>query len=155
MGYIEEIRELVGHRPIILVGANVIISNQDKEILLQKRLNGQWGLPGGLMELGETIEDTARREVLEETGLFIGELDLVGVFSGNKYFFKLKNKDEFYSVTVVFFANDISGQLIIDHTESQELTFFNIETLPINIESEYNDYIDHWLGISKSNSINL
>ena len=75
MGYIEEIRALVGHQPIILVGAIVIVSNPQGEILLQQRKHpkGYWAIPGGLMELKETTEDTARRELLEEAGLTVGE----------------------------------------------------------------------------------
>ncbi|WP_347342956.1 NUDIX domain-containing protein [Lysinibacillus pakistanensis] len=63
------LRQYVGHQPIILPGSAVIILNNANEVLLQKRYEGGWGLPGGLMELGESLEDTAKREVFEETGL--------------------------------------------------------------------------------------
>ncbi len=54
MGYIEDIRKLVGHRPLILVGAVVVMVDEHGRILLQQRKfpKGSWGLPGGLMELG-------------------------------------------------------------------------------------------------------
>lgn len=58
--YVSELRKLVGHRPLILVGATTIIINDENKILLQKRKTtayGRWGLPGGLMELGESIEE--------------------------------------------------------------------------------------------------
>ena len=54
-------------------------------MLLQKRYDGGWGLPGGLMELGESLEDTAKREVLEKTGLVIEDLKLLEIFSGPEY----------------------------------------------------------------------
>jgi 8-oxo-dGTP pyrophosphatase MutT (NUDIX family) len=73
MGYIEELRKLVGNRPVILTGAKVIVFNALGQILLQYRTDTKmWGLPGGLMELGESLEETALREVQEETGLTIG-----------------------------------------------------------------------------------
>ncbi|WP_241773238.1 hypothetical protein [Bacillus sp. LL01] len=47
MEYYKYLRQYVGHRPVILPGSVVIIVNDQNEILLQKRLNGKWGLPGG------------------------------------------------------------------------------------------------------------
>ncbi|GAA0596481.1 hypothetical protein GCM10009001_10750 [Virgibacillus siamensis] len=86
MDYVKNLRKLVGHRPLILTGSVVIAVNEHDELLLQQRTDGGWGLPGGLMELGESLEETARREVKEETGLEIGRLELLDVFSGQDYF---------------------------------------------------------------------
>lgn len=72
MSYIENLRNVVGHQPLILVGTAVAVINNEGEILLQKRRDGVWGVPGGFMELGESTEEAGRREVLEETGLEIG-----------------------------------------------------------------------------------
>lgn len=70
MGYILELRKQVGHRPLIMTCAGVLLLNEKRELLLQKRAdNGLWGYPGGSMELGESFKDCARREVQEETGL--------------------------------------------------------------------------------------
>ena len=65
MGYIEDLRKLIGHKRIVLNGSLVIIENKDGKILMQKRTypKGKWGLPGGLMELGESTAETAVREV--------------------------------------------------------------------------------------------
>ena len=81
MGYIENLRAAVGNQPLILVGVAVAVLNETGEILLQKRMDGLWGVPGGFIELGESTEDAGRREVLEETGIEIGKLDLVGVLT--------------------------------------------------------------------------
>src|SRR5215213_6141534 len=83
MPYVQELRAIVGQHPLILVAAGVLICNPAGELLLQRRSDDQlWGIPGGSMELGESAEETARREVWEETGLTVGELRLFGVFSG-------------------------------------------------------------------------
>ena len=82
MGYMEELRALVGHRRVILNGSVAVVRNGEGKILLQLRDDGRWGLPGGLMELGESCEETARRETKEETGLDLGRLTLLGVWSG-------------------------------------------------------------------------
>jgi ADP-ribose pyrophosphatase YjhB (NUDIX family) len=67
----------------------VAVINGQREFLLQKRYDGQWGVPGGFIDLGESAEEAGRREVLEETGLEIGKLNLVGVFSGKQHYVKL------------------------------------------------------------------
>lgn len=55
------------------------------------------------MELGESMEDTARREVFEETGLCLGELKLIDIFSGSDNFVTAQNGDEFYCVTAAYY----------------------------------------------------
>ncbi|MFF2447845.1 NUDIX hydrolase [Neobacillus sp. NPDC058068] len=131
MGYIEELREIIGTRPLILVGAVVAVIDSHGKILLQKRPEGIWGLPGGLLELGESAEEAGRREVFEETGVEIGELQLVDVFSGKQYFRKLANGDEFYPVTIAYFSKDIKNSTIkIDGVESIDAGFFDIRELP-------------------------
>ncbi|MCH4827952.1 NUDIX hydrolase [Planococcus halocryophilus] len=141
MDYVKDLRALVGHRPLILSGSVVLVINQKNELLLQHRNDGGWGLPGGLMELDESLEDTARREVKEETGLDIGDLRLLGVFSGPDYFFKVANGDEFYSVTAVFLSNDVKGKIQVDESESVEMQFFKLDSLPVGLTEEYRSYI--------------
>ncbi|MER2127846.1 NUDIX hydrolase [Solibacillus sp. FSL H8-0523] len=131
MSYIENLRKVVGNEPLILVGVAVAVINDNGQILLQKRQDGIWGVPGGFMELGESTEEAGRREVLEETGLEIGKLDLVGVFSGKQHFVRLPNGDEFYPVTVAYMAKDIIGGVLqADGQETTEAKFFNLNELP-------------------------
>ncbi|MDW0117101.1 NUDIX hydrolase [Sporosarcina thermotolerans] len=134
MGYIEDIREVVGNRPLLLTGVGVGVFNEKGEILLQKNLDGRWGIPGGFMELGESAEETGRREVLEETGIEIGKLDLVTVVSGSHTHTVLKNGHEYYSVTIVFVSKDIQGgALKADGVETTEACFFKLQELPENL----------------------
>ncbi|UFT98369.1 NUDIX hydrolase [Radiobacillus kanasensis] len=142
MNYIEELREKVGHRPLILPGAVVVLINNKNQVLLQHRTDGGWGLPGGLMELGESLEEAARREVKEETGLVVGELYLVNVFSGPEFYFKVDNGDELYSVTAVYISRDFNGEWNIDQNESLEVRFFDFDQLPNNLTEEYRTYLD-------------
>lgn len=145
MNYVKELRELVGNRPLILPGAVVIIQNDQNEVLLQHRSDGGWGLPGGLMELGESLEATARREVQEETGLVVGELKLLGVFSGEEYFLKVANGDELYSVTAVYSTMDVKGNVEIDGVESIDLQYFSLTELPEGLTPANRGYIEPYL----------
>jgi 8-oxo-dGTP pyrophosphatase MutT (NUDIX family) len=131
MGYIEDLRKIIGTRPLILVGAVVGVIDEQGRILLQQRPNGVWGLPGGLLELEESAEEAGRREVFEETGIEVGELELVGVFSGKQYFVKLPNGDEFYPVTIAYISKDLKNSKIqIDGVESIDARFFDLQELP-------------------------
>ncbi|HXZ66570.1 MAG TPA: NUDIX domain-containing protein [Streptosporangiaceae bacterium] len=60
--------------------AAVITDDHDRALLIQRADNGHWEPPGGVLELGESIEDGLRREVLEETGLHIEPQHLTGVY---------------------------------------------------------------------------
>lgn len=147
MGYVEDLRKIVGHRPLILVGSVVIILNEHNEVLLQKRTYpyGVWGLPGGLMELTESTEECAKREVLEETGLTIGRLELLSISSGAKNYVKAKNGDEFYVVTVVYVTKEIvSGEAKVNDDESLAIQYFPLSQLPEKMVGSHRKAIDEY-----------
>ncbi|MFD1031630.1 NUDIX hydrolase [Metaplanococcus flavidus] len=145
MEYFKELRKFVGHRPLILPGAVVLIINEQNEVLLQHRIDGNWGLPGGLMELAESLEGTAAREVEEETGLKVTTLELVGVFSGPEYYMKVSNGDEFYSVTAVYATKDYSGDMEPNPDETQDLRFYAFDQLPSGLSQSYRNFIEAYL----------
>ena len=75
--YIKDIRNKVGHEPIILNFAGGILVNQSNQVLLQKRSDlNQWGLPGSALEFGETAESACRREFIEENAIYVKNLDI-------------------------------------------------------------------------------
>lgn len=150
MGYVEDLRKIVGHMPLILVGAVVVIVNDRNQILLQKRRHhpaGRYGLPGGLMELGESTTETAQREVYEETGLAVGDLHLIGVFSGKKNFIKAPNGDEFYVVVTAYWTNEYSGELKVNDSESLSLEFIDADRLPDNIPESHKEIINRYKAL--------
>jgi 8-oxo-dGTP pyrophosphatase MutT (NUDIX family) len=149
MEYYKYLRQFVGHSPIILPGSVVIILNEQNDVLLQKRHNGSWGLPGGLMDLGESFEDVAKREVFEETGLRVENLKLLNVFSGSDYYLKIENGDELYSVTAVYYTKDVSGEMKIDYSESVNMQYFSIHNLPVELTDEYRGFIKQYIDCEK------
>ncbi len=68
----------LGIRPSV---SAVIFDRRGRLLLQQRSDGGQWGLPGGSVEIGESVTDAVRREVLEETGLIVSVRRLVGVYS--------------------------------------------------------------------------
>lgn len=143
MSYVENIRKLVGNTTLILVGSVVVILDKEDRVLLQKRNDHtkKYGLPGGLMELGESTEKTAIREVKEETGLDVQSLNLINVFSGEDYYMELPNGDKFYCVTIGYYTTDYSGTIEMDTVEGLALEFFHIDNLPENIIGSHREVL--------------
>ena len=137
--YVSELRRLVGSRPLLLVAAGVVVRASYGAILLQRRTDdGLWGLPGGAIEPGESLEEAARRELLEETGLVAGELRLLDVYSGPEFFHQYPNGDQAYVVGATFLAEGLDDQTPLpDGGESSELGYFALPWLPADV-SPYN-----------------
>ncbi len=143
MGYISELRKYIGHNPLISDGATVAVI-KDKRILLNLRSDTKtWGIPGGSLEIGETLEETAKRELKEETNLDCDKFTLLNVFSGKDFYFKYPNGDELYSVIALYLADNFKGGLKITDDESIDLGFFSKSELP-NLESRAKLIVD-WL----------
>jgi hypothetical protein len=68
MGYIEDLRKVIGNQPLILVGVAVAIINEAAEFLLQKRRDGQWGVPGGFIELGNQLKKQVEGKYSKKQG---------------------------------------------------------------------------------------
>lgn len=132
--YMKTMRKLVGHIPILQCGAGVIVENKAGEILLQLRKdNNCWGYPGGSIEIDEVVEDAAKRELFEETGIVASNLELFGVFSGKEMHYIYPNGDEVSNIAIVYICKDYAEELNAQQSEVIELKFFNIENLPKNL----------------------
>lgn len=132
--YISNLRKHIGTQPIIMCGANVIIIGADQKILLHHRTDRDlWGLPGGAMELGESTEETAVREVFEEVNLRCRDLELFNVYSGKDFYYQYPDGNEVYNVTVTYLCRDFEGEIAVDKSEGDEARFFALDDIPQNI----------------------
>ena len=146
MRYIMNLRKYVGHEPLIGLGATTLVFNDKNELLLNLRTDtNTWGIPGGSMELYETIEETAVRELKEETGIDANELELVTILSGKEYYFEYPNGDKMCTVIVLFKILNYTGEIRVSDNESKQLKFFALENLP-NMESRAQAIIDKILN---------
>lgn len=88
---------------------DVVIPSEDERVVLIRRgsepYQGEWALPGGFVEVGETVEEAADREAAEETGLAVEVARLVGVYSDPE------RDPRGHNVSVAFLARVLSGEL--------------------------------------------
>lgn len=127
--YIQWLRNKVGHDKIILIFAGGCIFNEKKEVLLQRRGDsGKWGFPGGAVELGETPQMAAIREVKEETGLTVEAGRLIGVYTDCDMSYP--NGDQAQSIVIAYELHIVSGQLFCDKEETLELKYFSLDDMP-------------------------
>ena len=148
--YILDLRKIVGHRPLLQVGASVIVENEQGEILLQKRADNHcWGYAGGSVELDEAVEDAAKRELFEETGLIARELSLFGVFSGAQMHYVYPNGDEVSNVDIVYLCRDYTGVLEKQDCEVEQLKFFPASAIPESISPPNRIPLMRWLEQKK------
>lgn len=127
--YIRWLRSKVGHEKIILVFAGGCVFDEDGKVLLQRRGDSnKWGFPGGAIEIGETPEMAAIRELREETGLDVRVSDLIGIYTDSEMTYP--NGDQAHSIVIAYELEKTGGQLTCDDLETAELRYFSLEEMP-------------------------
>lgn len=134
MGYISELRALVGRRTLIMPCACAIIGDGCGRVLLQLRADdGKWGYHGGAIEIDESAEDALRREVREELNLELDEIELFGVYSGAEFHHVYPNGDEVSSIDIVYTCHKFHGELALQEDEVRKVAWFDRQSLPENL----------------------
>lgn len=143
--YIKKLRKKIGHDELILNYAGCIITDDNNRILLQKRSDCEkWGFLGGMLELGESVDEAAIREVKEESGLEVEIVSLFGVYS--KYFAEFSNGDKVQTIVHIFKAKIIGGELTDDNDETLELRYFDIKDVPPLFCKQHQDIFDDFVS---------
>lgn len=118
----------------VQVGASIIVEDERGYILMQQRQDdGTWSYPGGRIEIDETVEEAARREVWEECGLQVGQMTLLGVFSGKELNHVYPSGNEVCGIDVVYVSRDYRGALQPLDGEATQMAFFPADALPAPI----------------------
>jgi 8-oxo-dGTP pyrophosphatase MutT (NUDIX family) len=102
----------------LVPSANAVVTDSEGRILMIRRSdNGNWAVPGGAMDLGESIVQTAVRETLEETGIHCRVTGLVGIYTDPRHLIHYTSNDEVrQEFSIVFAAEYVAG----DPTPSDE-----------------------------------
>ncbi|MFC7679504.1 NUDIX domain-containing protein [Paenibacillus sp. GCM10028914] len=129
--YHRDVRQYIAKKSSIGVKAAVIVLNDNGEILLLKRHGrDEWGVPIGSMKPGESMQDTASRELWEESGLIADDMRLLDLLSGPQYVKKHRGGDEVYFVIGVYEAQGLRSAIDLPVDSEISLKYCDVDNLP-------------------------
>jgi 8-oxo-dGTP pyrophosphatase MutT (NUDIX family) len=131
----------------LVPSANVIAVNNRGDILMIRRTdNGNWAVPGGGMDIGESITDTAIRETREETGIVCEITGLVGIYTSPRHVIHYTSNDEVrQEFSVVFTARPIGGELCPSSESSEPQWVSRNKALSLPMHPSMHQRISHYL----------
>ncbi len=126
--YVRDLRKLVGSRLLLIPSVTgIVFDDQQRVLLVQHAERGVWVAPGGSIEPKESPADAVVREMLEETGLQVEPLRIIGVFGGPDFQVNYRNGDQVTYVMTVFECRVRGGTLQADRQETLQVSFFSEE----------------------------
>lgn len=130
----------------VVPSASAIVTDEQGRILLIKRRdNTLWALPGGGHDIGETIAATAVREVKEETGLDVEITGLIGVYTNPRHVVAFTDGEVRQQFSLSFATKVLSGELAIDH-ESTDIAWIHPDDIPtLDMHPSMRLRIEHYL----------
>jgi 8-oxo-dGTP pyrophosphatase MutT (NUDIX family) len=125
--FVSQLRHFVGSHPLPLTAACGVVLDEQKRILLVRRSDdGQWTLPGGIVERGEEPADALVREVIEETGVLV-EPELLTSVSVHRNVVTYVNGDQVQYLDMTFRCRMTGGQARVGDDESVEVGWFPVD----------------------------
>lgn len=118
----------------LVPAASAVVCDDEGRILLQRRVdNGMWALPGGVMNIGESLPECVVRETREETGLEVEVVGIVGTYSNPRHVFAYDDGEVRQEFSICFLARPVGGQLTVSD-ESTDVRWFDpaeVDELPM------------------------
>ncbi|OII61006.1 DNA mismatch repair protein MutT [Streptomyces sp. CC53] len=113
----------------MVVAASAVVTDDEGRVLLQRRRdNDLWALPGGVMDMGESLPAAAAREVKEETGFDVEITGLVGTYTDPRHIIAFSDGEVRRQFNVCFTARLAGGALAVSD-ESTDVRFVAVEDL--------------------------
>jgi ADP-ribose pyrophosphatase YjhB (NUDIX family) len=132
------------------IAVNAIVFNNQGEVLLAKRTDNRlWCIPGGHVELGETLAQACERELWEETGLNAEVVRLIGVYSDTAGSLHIAQGKEWHTVRVSFLCRVTGGELRLSG-ETNELKYYPVDSLPPMITDHPKRILDALEGLPEA-----
>lgn len=127
-------------QPLVGIGAVII---EDSRVVLVKRahppIQGQWSIPGGVLEVGELVRHAAVREAREETGLIVEAGELLGVY--DRVLYDAGKRVQYHYVLIDFLCRPVGGKLLAA-SDAAEVRWFTRDELPaLNLAEDTQDVI--------------
>ena len=120
----------IGRNARLRVGCSAVIFDPTKEriLLTRRRDNGLWCLPGGAIDPGESASETCIREVLEETGLLVDVVRLIGIYSNPNTVVEYRDGNR-YQLIALSFEAQVNGGELGTSDETSECTYFSYDQI--------------------------
>jgi len=125
-----------------LVGIGSVIIQEDRVLLVKRAhppIQGQWSIPGGVLEVGEMVRDAAIREAREETGLTVEPGELLGVY--DRILYDPENRVRYHYVLIDFLCQALGGTLLAASDAAEVRWFSRNELAALNLAPDTQDVI--------------
>lgn len=142
--YLALLRRSLGSQRLIVpsVRAVVLTANRRSVLLIRRRDNARWALVGGGVELGESVQEALRRELLEEAGLEPKQFEAVSLHSEPRFERESPFGDEQQTFAVVFLVTEWFGTLTKRTPETIDAQFFDLNDLPSDLSVNHRESIE-------------
>jgi ADP-ribose pyrophosphatase YjhB (NUDIX family) len=130
----------------LVVGSSAVVVDDEDRILLQRRSDsGNWALPGGAMDIGETLAQSAVREVKEETGFDVRIERIVGIYSDPAHVFAYEDGEVRQEFSICLACMIVGGELRVS-SESTDVRFVSFDEVPgLTMHESIRKRIDDYL----------
>ena len=115
-------------------GSALVVDDFDRVLMQRRGDSGNWSLPGGIMEVGETLEDCVVRETKEETGLDIEITGLLGIYTDPDHVIEYSDGEVRQEFAIVYYGRVIGGEIQVspESTEVRFISLDELESLPMH-----------------------